>query len=1037
MGYRRTILKQWSRRDWLTVVIIAVATAFLVGTTLLLLSAGSHAATVSDGLETSTMASHYESVDAAQEATGGEATVFPIAVVDDGAGTEVTVIGVPPDAPGELDDATTAWETATIPPPSEPGAVRGPVAEDREMRLTGRHGTETVTATPRQGDSIFPPGWYTAGSETVEALGPTGAIAIDTGSEITREDATLLNFDRLDTGVPLISALAFLLAGMNEVLQLVAVATVGGAVIVMVVLYSVTRISVRERLETIEIIRSTGSTPARILSLFGLRSTGIALTGILGGSLAGVALTKLSVALATWAGISITLEPKVTWPVLHILGPMLITLIGVSSLAGVLAARTAATAPPTALRSRAGSRPASGFVHRIEARLPTGLSPSLLDWRTVVPTAATLTVFVLLVLLIGGIGSAIAPLGASGSGTITSAGAPHPIDSRLDARTADALQAQGIEASPEIVLAQVNDGQPYLARGANYSDFAAVTGAELLEGHEPTAPDEAVIGRGFAKTQDVAVGDTITLGGSDQPAVARVTVVGVYETGGLVDDQLIVPLETGHHLSLESGTVHVIRTAGEADAVLDGSGDSDEPAGERVVRSVSAPERVVVDEQATIMVHLRNDGSTAVDRTIGIDVGRETYERQVALDPDEEDRIEIDHAFGEAGTRTVAAQGHSQTVTVLAPNAPVLPETLPGKAPPGETLLVPVTTSDGAPIQDAAVTVDGEETTVTDGTARVQLPEREGTYELAVTNADQDEATHEIRVADGQDRLLGADLALDPRTGTPETTPEATVTMANHWPDERTQEVSIVAPSGEQTRTVSLAPGESLTMERPLGGEGSDQRMPPGRYDVAVTADGEAIATETYEVLAGDFDLGSIPEETQYRSGAAMGQVIETTVGNIQVLLGTMVALAGLMTIGSTTAAFAQAVHARRKAIVIHRATGARPLRVMRIVALDACKLAVPAALLAATAGLVALYVLDAIGLMSIFGVRVMTEMRPAFLLATLVGAVGIAVCSAVLALLPAVRSSPMAVLRGRSPRGSENRSDDEATERGSGTRWK
>lgn len=1033
MGYRQALLRDWSRRDWLTIVIIAVSTAFLVGTTLLLLTAGMHIATVSGDLETSTTATYHGSVADAEGVAGDDAIVFPIAVVQDESGTEHTVIGVPPDSPTELADATTSWQTATIPPPGEPGTVSGPVFEDRTVQFEGPQGTTTVTATPHQQQTIFPSWWYTATSSTVETLGPTGAVVIETGGATTGESASLLSFDRSDTGVPLVSALAFLLAGMNEVLQMLAVATAAGAVVITVVLYSVTRISVRERLETIEIIRSTGGTPRRVLSLFGLRSTLLALAGVLSGFLVGVVVTRLSVALATWAGISITLEPRLTWPILRVLVPMLTALVLVGALAGVLAARPAVTVSPTTLGVHAGERPTPAVVQRLETRLPSSFSPTLLDWRTLIPTGATLTVFVLLVLVISGIGTAVAPLGTTDTGTITSAGAPHPIDSRLDVETADAFHAEGIEASPEIVLAQVNDGQPYLARGANYSDFAAVTNAEIVEGHAPTAPDEAVVGRNFAETHDVTVGDTRTLGGSDMPGVARVTIVGVYETDSLTDDQLIVPLETGHQLALDPGTVHVVRTAGNAGAVFDTGDDSENASGPRVVQGVSAPETAVRDESVTVTVHVRNDESTTVTRSLDIYVGQRTVETEVTLDPGEEARIEIDHAFQSTGSQSVVVQGHSQTVTVLAPDTVVLPETLPAKAPPGSTLLVPVTTPAGEPVADATVAIDGTETTTdADGVARIELPEAEGEYELSATAAGREGTRQGIQVIDGQQRLLGADLEVTPRTGTPNTTPEATVTLANHWSADRTQDVRLVSPTGERTRTVTLAPGESTRTDRTLGEPGSDQQIPPGEYEIEVTADGESIATETYEVLAGDFDLESLPDDTQYRSGAAMGQVIDNTIGNIQLLLVTMVALAGLMTIGSTTAAFAQAVHARRKAIAIYRSTGARPMRVLRIVVLDACKLAIPAVLLAAVGALVALFLLNALGLLSVFGVRLITEVSPVLVLSALIGAMAIAVCSAALAVLPIVRRSPTTVWNGTSngkPH-TESGDDSPSTER-------
>lgn len=1008
MGYQRSILQRWSRRDWLTVVIVAATTAFLVGTTLLLLTTGAHIATVSNDLETSTTATHYGSIDDAREATDKEAIIFPITEVRDETGTEYTIVGIPPNAPNELPNATTSWEAATIPPPSSPQTIRGPVSEDREVQFTEYQDNKTITVVPHQNNTIFPSWWYTANSSTVKSLGPTGAIAIDSGSETNRESTILPSYDRLSDGVPLVSALAFLLAGMNEVLQLLAVATVGGAIIVMVVLYSVTRINVQERLESIEIIRSTGGTPTRVLLLFGLRSTLVSLVGILSGFLIGVVLTNLSITFATWVGISITLDPRLTPAVLRVLIPMLVTLVAVSCLAGVFAARPAAMAPPTTLQSQTGSRPTSAVIQHVEPYLPSSLSPILLDWRTVVPTASTLTVFVLLVLLVSGIAAAIAPLSATGAGTITSAGASHPLDSRLDAETADALQANGIEASPEIVLAQVNNGQPYLARGANYSDFAAVTDAELVKGHKPTAPDEAVIGHSLAKTQDITVGETITLGGSDNPAVARVTVVGVYEAGGLVDDQLVVPLETAHHLSVKPGTVHVIRTEGNANAIFNGSNGNNKLTNENIVQEINSPETASLNKPTTIAIHLQNDKSTVISRSVTISIGQESYNRQVRLKPGDETRIEINHTFSKTGNQTVNVQNRSRTISVRSPNMPTFPTTLPEKAPPGATILVPVTTPTGEAVSNATVVINGNETTTSaNGVARIELPETEGTYTLTTVKAGQNRATHKIQIIDGQERQLGADLQIEPQTGTPETSPTVTITLVNHWSERQTQDVTIVSPMSEQTQPVTLSPNESMTMERTLAGSGSNRQTPPGEYEISVTTNGDSIATETYEVLDGDFNLETIPEGAQYKSGAAVGQAIENTVGNIQILLVTIVTLAGLMTIGSTTAVFAQAVHTRHEAIRVHRSTGARPIQVLRIVIADACKLAIPATILAMAAALIALYLLDIVGALSIFGIRLMTELQPVLLLLMVIGAIIIAVCSAVLALLPVLYSPP------------------------------
>ncbi|MFC7008375.1 hypothetical protein [Halalkalicoccus salilacus] len=86
-------------------------------------------------------------------------------------------------------------------------------------------------------------------------------------------------------------------------------------------------------------------------------------------------MTNLSVELATWAGVSVSLEPRLTLPVLRILVPMLATLVVVGGLAGVIAARPAATTSPTALRSHAGTSSLPAVVQRIETHLPPSFSP--------------------------------------------------------------------------------------------------------------------------------------------------------------------------------------------------------------------------------------------------------------------------------------------------------------------------------------------------------------------------------------------------------------------------------------------------------------------------------------------------------------------------------------------------------------------------------------------------------------------------------------------------------------------------------------
>ncbi|WP_254663425.1 hypothetical protein [Haladaptatus sp. W1] len=82
MGYQRGLCTQWSRRDRLTIVIIAVAVAFLVGTTVLLVAANTQTSSISSGFSDSMAVTHYDTVDEATAAAGGDDIVLPVAAVE-------------------------------------------------------------------------------------------------------------------------------------------------------------------------------------------------------------------------------------------------------------------------------------------------------------------------------------------------------------------------------------------------------------------------------------------------------------------------------------------------------------------------------------------------------------------------------------------------------------------------------------------------------------------------------------------------------------------------------------------------------------------------------------------------------------------------------------------------------------------------------------------------------------------------------------------------------------------------------------------
>lgn len=371
---------------------------------------------------------------------------LPMATATRADGTSVTVVGVP----------ANAAESWNVPPPPEDGVVRGEGGTD-PIRLEGESGTVDGAVEDRNEPSLLPPHWYVTTPETVAELGTTDTLVL------TDDEAHVPA-----TGVPLRSDLGFFLAGQSQLLAVMGAIVSGGAVLVAVTIYSVTRMSVRDRLATIRTVRATGATPRDVLGIFALRSAVITAIGIALGYALGVILPNTALSAAIFLGFPTALDLGLTTQTLYILASTYVGLVLIGALAGAGAAWSAIRDPPAQLSTTTEGSRRSGLV--------------LLDWRTLVPTTATLSVFMSVVFVVSALALTAAPVATAGGSTISEPGTVHPVNSQVPAEYADALQADGIDASAEIIGFAVVDGEPFLTRGADYESFSSVTDAELDQG---------------------------------------------------------------------------------------------------------------------------------------------------------------------------------------------------------------------------------------------------------------------------------------------------------------------------------------------------------------------------------------------------------------------------------------------------------------------------------------------------------------------------------------------------------------------------
>jgi ABC-type antimicrobial peptide transport system permease subunit len=999
MRYASSLLTNWSRREWLSVAVVAVTAAFLVGSTVLLLSAGAYTATLDDDLDSAASVTYVDSYGRALERASSDDLVFAFGrlTVD---GTSRRVVGVPRDAPGVLDGASVGWKEATLPRPPAEG-LTAPVSRPRQRLVEG----ERVTVSPHLvGETIFPDDWYVGSASTVRSLGATGALVVDAGAGGERAAW------RVD-GVPLIAALPFLVEGIGQIVRTLSVAAFGGGLLVLVVVYNVTRMSIRDRRVTVRVARATGAPPHALFLVLVGRVLLLSVVGVSLGFAVGLIATNAVANAATYAGLPVSLRialtPDVARAVAHLCAFLAFTGVAAGALAALPAVRGDPADPYGDASGGAGNgdggRP-SGLAPRIAL-----FRPSLVDGRAVVPTAATLSVFVLVLLLTAAIGGAVAPLTTTSTGTVVEAGAPHPLNSRISEEYADVLRSQGITASPEVIYAQVRDGRPYLIRGANFSSFSAVTGATLVEGRAPAAGDEAVIGASLAETLDVRIGETLTIGGSVTPGVRRVTVVGRFEGTGVTDDQLVVPLDTVQPLATGREAVHLIRTGDAAAAFA----SLEDRSGGLVVTDLAGPRSVAVGEPYSLTVTVQNLGAETVTEDVDVSLGDRTVTRTLTVSGGEARRATVERSFDEAGSYTVAAGGLARSVEVFRPRSFVLPPEYPRRAPPGATLIVPATTPNESVVSGATVTL-GDRTGETNerGVVLMRVPTEPGTYALTIEKPGYDPERHTLVVEAGAPKRLSARLSVSPSAGTRLTDPTVEIQVANPWGRFLVRNLTLVTPAGGETRTVEMTGGNITRIRLSAAEAGLADDPAPGRYDLRLVSDGAVLATATYRVVGDERIAATLATRGEYSGGTGIDRALRNVFGDVRLLFLVLMVLAGLSTVGGTTATFAHAVHANRRSIGVYRATGASRRRVLGILLADAIRLAIPAAAVAFGVSGALLWGLARADSLVVFGVRLSIPLSPSVLGATALGAVALAATSALTAGYAFLAVDPSELLR-------------------------
>jgi hypothetical protein len=245
------------------------------------------------------------------------------------------------------------------------------------------------------------------------------------------------------------------------------------------------------------------------------------------------------------------------------------------------------------------------------------------------------------------------------------------------------------------------------------------------------------------------------------------------------------------------------------------------------------------------------------------------------------------------------------------------------------------------------------------------------------------------------------------------TNPTLTVYLANPWQEDLTRRVTVTGPGTDRARLVTVGAGNVTRTRYEAGG---DARSQPGQYTFRLAANGTELATADYRVAGDERLAAAVASSGSFAGGTTVERSVEGVFGNVRLLFVALVVLAALSTVGATAATFAQAVHARRRTIGVHRSTGATRSRVLRTVLGDVIRVAVPATVLGVGVAAACTAVLGRLGLLVIFGFALPGVAPPAVLAAIAAGGVTLAVLGALVATVPYLLASPVSLLSGAVP---------------------
>jgi len=644
----------------------------------------------------------------------------------------------------------------------------------------------------------------------------------------------------------------------------------------------------------------------------------------------------------------------------------------------------------------------------------------------IVVIALSIMIFTTTCSVLVGLRSAPSAFAANEGFAISSSSAPTIFASQVDANMVSALESVPniTGASPEIFAFSSWSGESFVVRGVILEKLNK-TGPSFKKfdlkpyGAVPSST-KAYVGARLLDRLGIELPFTMPIVGSYSVRLELLNVVGEFETGTSLDDEVLVSLEVARFLTdTPSGKVSIIRVSTSEPEWLS---DVLSPSGARfTLFDLYTPKsQVALGEVTTVSVGVRNWGSVSGETVVKFIADGDELPTRVTLKPSQTDRIHINYSSTELGLHTIEAAISGNFPVRLSTNItivhPYLQLAVQSMISLNSSLSMKVTDQRSSPVHGVSVTF-GSTTNTTDVDGNVTfLADQLGTFQAVASLNGFTDARVNVTIVDPASfpasfQPMITSFSLSPYSVKQSEYATGLVVVENNGTVGGSFNIAVFLDNGGYlVVNASLAGLESKTVTFKM-------------RDLAVGTHAVQVGTFSRELVVQSW-ISDNPDLVQlvmryggsgslYSAGSIpIYQAAKISEGNIAVALLAIGAISALLAALAITAAFSKEIHEGRRRLGVLKTIGAPRSAIRKLVFSQAFENSLAGAGIGIALGVVIADSISKSNLLVLFGHRLQLQLDTGLLLLILLGAMIISVGTALASAMMAVRETAITSIK-------------------------